>query len=297
MSRTIHGKSHEALKAFRKESAALPVYWIYVSRMNNEGVTWPSVSRIAKDTGWNKNTCLKARNYLVSIQALERVSDYIRPDWRSLEPQALARKRNFDKSEYYRPTGYVMVNGKRLPMLYNGADEATSLEEKTSDVLQNTTSSETGHQALVDVNNCGTVLDSLSVLGSEDIVPATQGAPKRPIFDAIALGSWGIQDSSAVNGNGGRIGKLEAWVKKTYPGATEKTIDAFYKWWKRSNPKASAPRDLDKFSDNFIAFHQAMTAKQAADTTPAPEPEPVITEADRAESLAILRAARGKVSA
>jgi hypothetical protein len=40
-----------------------------------------------------------------------------------------------------------------------------------------------------------------------------------------------------------------------------------------------------------------MTAKQAADTTPAPEPEPVITEADRAESLAILRAARGKVSA
>jgi hypothetical protein len=297
MSRTIHGKSHEALKAFRKESAALPVYWIYVSRMNNEGVTWPSVSRIAKDTGWNKNTCLKARNYLVSIQALERVSDYIRPDWRSLEPQALARKRNFDKSEYYRPTGYVMVNGKRLPMLYNGADEATSLEEKTSDVLQNTTSSETGHQALVDVNNCGTVLDSLSVLGSEDIVPATQGAPKRPIFDAIALGSWGIQDSSAVNGNGGRIGKLEAWVKKTYPGATEKTIDAFYKWWKRSNPKASAPRDLDKFSDNFIAFHQAMTAKQAAESVPAPEPEPVITEADRAESLAILRAARGKVSA
>jgi hypothetical protein len=182
-------------------------------------------------------------------------------------------------------------------MLYNGADEATSLEEKTSDVLQNTTSSETGHQALVDVNNCGTVLDSLSVLGSEDIVPATQGAPKRPIFDAIALGSWGIQDSSAVNGNGGRIGKLEAWVKKTYPGATEKTIDAFYKWWKRSNPKASAPRDLDKFSDNFIAFHQAMTAKQAAESVPAPEPEPVITEADRAESLAILRAARGKVSA
>jgi hypothetical protein len=97
---------------------------------------------------------------------LERVSDYIRPDWRALEPQALARKRNFDKSEYYRPTGYVLMNGKRLPMLYNGADEATSLEEKVSDVLQNMTSSETGHQAPVDVKNCGIVLDSLSVLGS-----------------------------------------------------------------------------------------------------------------------------------
>jgi hypothetical protein len=121
--------------------------------------------------------------------------------------------------------------------------------------------------------------------------------PRKPIFDAIAAGSFNIHDTANVNGNGGRIGKLEAWVKKNYPGATEKTITAFYKWWKNENPKASAPRDLDKFSDNFIAFHQAMTAKQAAESVPAPEPEPVITEADRAESLAILRAARGKVSA
>jgi hypothetical protein len=136
-----------------------------------------------------------------------------------------------------------------------------------------------------------------AAIAAQVIEQPSKESTKRPIFDAIALGSWGIQDSSAVNGNGGRIGKLEAWVKKTYPGATEKTIDAFYKWWKRSNPKASAPRDLDKFSDNFIAFHQAMTAKQAAESVPAPEPEPVITEADRAESLAILRAARGKVSA
>jgi hypothetical protein len=131
---------------------------------------------------------------------------------------------------------------------------------------------------------------------------AEQPSKVRPIFDAIALGSWGIKDSSGVNGNGGRIGKLEAWVKKTYPGATEKTIAAFYKWWKNANPKANAPRDLDKFSDNFIAFHEAtMAAKRREEAVIAHiEPERVVTEAEKAESLAIMRAnnpfAKGKAS-
>jgi hypothetical protein len=305
MSRTIHGKSHEAIKAFRKKSAALTVYWVYVSRMNNEGVTWPSVSRIAKDTGWNKNTCLDARSYLVSIQALERVTDYTRPDWRTLEPQALARKRNFDKSEYYRPTGYVLMNGKRLPMLYNGADEATSLEEKVSDVPQNMTSSETGRQAPVDVKNCGTVLDSFSVLGSRiadaeavgdalevktpeqlfdeavskskqtsSIIPfvVEEEKPKtrarRPYFDLI-VELFGVDYDKLTTTEKKGIGKVESELKKT--GRSLDDVRTIYRY--------CVKREFNGFTWHALVSHASMALKDkpkaaAAPVHIAPEPEP-----------------------
>jgi hypothetical protein len=53
-------------------------------------------------------------------------------------------------------------------------------------------------------------------------------------------------------------------VKKTYPGATEKTITAFYGWYARTNPKTSPPRDLDKFIERFVEFHEAVANKSAS---------------------------------
>lgn len=160
MSRTIHGLSHQGLKAFRKKSAALPVYWIYLSRMNNEGVAWPSARGLAKDTGWNKATCLEARDYLIEIKALEVVKDYVRPDWRDKPAQEKTRKINFDRSEYYRPTGYIMIADKKFKMLYNGSDEASSIDENASDVLQNRTSAQTGHPPTPDIQFGSTELNS-----------------------------------------------------------------------------------------------------------------------------------------
>lgn len=321
MSRTIHGKSHEAIKAFRKKSAALTVYWVYVSRMNNEGVTWPSVSRIAKDTGWNKNTCLDARGYLVSIQALERVTDYIRPDWRTLEPQALARKRNFDKSEYYRPTGYVMMNGKRLPMLYNGADEASSLEEQVSDVPQNMTSSETGHQAPVDVKNCGIVLDSLSVLGSsiadaeavgdelefktpeqlfdeaaskgkadKRIIPLVieEDKPKtraNPYFDLI-VELFGVDYASLTKTEQSGIGKVAAELKKA--GRSLDDIRVIYAY--------CVKKEFSGFTWHALTSHASMAlksrVKKSATAPVIVDDTPELTEAERLEAAEFMRANR-----
>jgi hypothetical protein len=87
--------------------------------------------------------------------------------------------------------------------------------------------------------------------------------PKKPIFDAIALGSFGIRDSSKIGKDGGRIGKLEAWVKANYPGANDKTLAAFYVWYDDENDGASRPRDLGKFSEWFIKFHEYRTAQKA----------------------------------
>lgn len=92
----------------------------------------------------------------------------------------------------------------------------------------------------------------------------TEPEPRPPdvLFDAIALGSFGIRDSAKVNGSGGRVGKIKAWLVKHYPGATDKTLTAFYAWYATKNPDASAPRDPEKFAEHFVAFHDEVTAKR-----------------------------------
>lgn len=89
-------------------------------------------------------------------------------------------------------------------------------------------------------------------------------APRPPdvLFDAIALGSFGIRDSAKVNGSGGRVGKVKAWLVKHYPGATDKTLVAFYAWYTAKYPDTSAPRDPEKFAEHFVAFHDEVTAKR-----------------------------------
>jgi hypothetical protein len=333
MSRTIHGKSHEALKAFRKKSAALTVYWIYVSRMNNEGVTWPSIARIAKDTGWGKDACHEARNHLVKIGALERVEDYIQPDWRKLKPQELARKRNFDKSEYYRPTGYVMHNGKRMPMLYNGADEASTLEDKFSDVLQNLTSENNGHQERADIKKRRIVLDSLSVLDSSiadaeaagdglefktpeqlfdeavsknkqtaSIIPFVveddkpKARARRPYFDLI-VELFGVDYTTLTATEKKGIGKVEAELKKT--GRSLDDVRTIYK---------HCQKKFTDFTWHALTSHAAMALKGKSTSAPAPvhidaAPEPAYepTPADaafmRAEREKMFGPSKGKVSA
>lgn len=133
MSRTIHGRSTKALRHLHAAPAALAVYWCYVARINQEGVAWPSGRGLEHDTGWNEETCLKGRALLVELQALVQVKDYIRPDWRELEPKDMARRRNLDKSQYYRPTGYIVVAGKKIPMLYTGGDEPNDIDEPAPD--------------------------------------------------------------------------------------------------------------------------------------------------------------------
>lgn len=128
MSRTIHGRSTAALKHLRECPAALAVYWCYVARMNNEGVAWPSGRGLQHDTAWNRASCLNGRELLVKLGALELVKDYVRPEWRELPDEAKAKKLGMDRAEYYRPTGKLAVDGRVYHMLYNGSDEANTID-------------------------------------------------------------------------------------------------------------------------------------------------------------------------
>lgn len=141
---SIHGLSHKALKHFRKKPAALAVYWIYVSRTNNEGVSWPTIRGLKRDTGWAADTCAEARAWLVEHKALDPVKDYIPPAWRNLDPKLKTQRVNLDQSEYYRPTGYIIIGDTKFHMLYFGAMEVSDIEthdDKDVDVLPDRTSS------------------------------------------------------------------------------------------------------------------------------------------------------------
>lgn len=177
----IHGLSHKALKHFHKYPAALAIYWIYVSRLNNEGVAYPSLNGLVKDTGYAKPTCQKARAWLVECKALERVDDYIRREWRDLDAKDKKRKLDLDKSEYYRPTGYIEVDGERFSLLYYGA-----LEKSEVDYTNDGSSSEPSHDGSpgrpstpLTVNQIDQNLIPLSTEldSNKEQAPAAQDAP------------------------------------------------------------------------------------------------------------------------
>jgi len=94
---------------------------------------------LARDTGWSVDACADARDWLVEHEVIEKVGEYIRPDWRKLPDQEKAQKRNLDKSEYYRLTGKLTADNRTYDLLYFGGHEGEQSDvgrQPTSDAAQ-----------------------------------------------------------------------------------------------------------------------------------------------------------------
>lgn len=113
---TIDGRSCAGIKHLDKQRKAQTIYWIYASRVNQENVAWPGIESLSNDADTSKHTAGAARKWLIEHKALEPVPDYVRPDWRELPAQERARKLNFDRAEYFRPTGFIEWEGERYPI-------------------------------------------------------------------------------------------------------------------------------------------------------------------------------------
>lgn len=254
---TIHGKSTKALHLFRDQPAALAVYWIYCARRNHEGVAFPSLRGLVRDTGWSINPCREAREWLLECEALEIVVEYVRPEWRKLPEADRKHLIDFDKTEYYRVTGRIVMDEQTFDMLYapgNDAIDDVSLHE-TADVSRHDTS----HH---DISHGDTELDSIGELDSLKEKKAGAKKDRKPIertdiFKVIALESFEIKDAALLDKTGViRINRLAKWLKENSPGATDKTITEFYRWYDSKYKSAAKPRDLEKFADHFNAFKQ-----------------------------------------
>jgi hypothetical protein len=91
------------------------------------------------------------------------------------------------------------------------------------------------------------------------VVPAEK--PRDVIFDAVAAGSFGIT-GKVDKADAPRVARISNWIKKTYANANNKTLAAFYRDYDTKNPGASRPRDLAKFKERFIVFHDETMARK-----------------------------------
>lgn len=92
-------------------------------------------------------------------------------------------------------------------------------------------------------------------------VPATPQRERSPIFDTVALESFGIDTTQSKVTDGARIGKIVSWLTSNSSGATAETLKAFYRWYDKETKGANRPRDSVKFGEHFTKFKQAQTAK------------------------------------
>jgi uncharacterized protein YbdZ (MbtH family) len=283
VSRIIDGNSHQAIKLMKKPAPTLSVFWVYVSRTNNDNVSWPSIRGLAKDTGWGTTAVAGARQWLIDHQALEEVKDYIRPQWRELEPKELTRLRNLDQARYFRPTGYIVVNGNRHDLLYVPRDQESNqpYEPEGSHVTPAVTSDDVAHRKSCDITPSVAELDSskdkLSSIKDSATPNGGQlgiGKPKRerkprprdPIFDIVADRGFDFPPGTKDIPASGRIAKIATYCKgkdvKPYknctvdeivhgaepPVASDELMD-FY-----ADKGEYASKDITKFAEQFQSW-------------------------------------------
>ncbi len=123
MSRVIHWDFAKSLRLFKSSPAAVAVYMVYVSRMDNEGVAYPSLESIAQDTGWSAKTVGNARKLLAKMGALVEVKGYVRRKWRDLPDNERRKLMGLDRTKYYRVNDTITADGIEYPLLYNGAEQ------------------------------------------------------------------------------------------------------------------------------------------------------------------------------
>lgn len=171
-----------------------------------------------------------------------------------------------------RGTHYVILCGlspddqnerkRKLDKLFPGSDLLQLPSHQSSDDVI-TTSSDSVITRGSDTDTGKTVLDpsvepSLepSIAPTPRAKPAKQPKPRKanPIFDAIAKGSFSISDSSKLNGAGGRVGALVAWLKEADPDCTPEKLAQFYSWYAAEFSDVSAPRARDKFAEHYTRF-------------------------------------------
>lgn len=263
MGNVIHGASHKAIRFMREAPAALAVFWIYSSRTNYENVAWPALRGLARDTGWSVNTISKARAWLVEHGALEQVKDYVRPDWRKLEPAKQKQRVNLDKSEYYRPTGKIVIDDKEYPLLYIPQSEQSDIESiddvsprqtsPASDIVSDDTeldTSTTKHDTKTHSAPNGTDKPSPA---KSDRVPADK---MNPMKDAIAT-AFGYDWNTMTKDE---IGIVQATAKQLCKvNATPEHVAIVYQYCQQNYTHFSPKALATKYSEAMKQHQQRAT--------------------------------------
>jgi hypothetical protein len=285
MSSTIHGQSHQAIKHFRDNPAALAIYWIYCSRVNEDNVAWPSLAGLARDTGWSRQACQNARVWLISHGALRVVEKYVRPEWLKLAESTQKRKVNLDRSIYLRPTGLIEADDKTYHLLYIPQREKSDIEafEPGDDSLPDRLSyAVDGQGDSPELSTSSTEHDTKKDISPQngDSAPEekaeTSAKKERPrnLWYDVVLEVFGL--SAELNGRMQNIlrGKETRKSYKQYnvePPLTEPDeVRQWAKWWRAQGNN----KNLEMVSSIAKVQSSIMTWQHGGKVTPEERPEP-----------------------
>jgi hypothetical protein len=316
---SIHGKSHKAIKLFKHQFGALQVYWIYASRINNEGVAWPSLNGLATDTGMNKKTVHAARKWLVEHRALSVVKKYVPPDWRKLsEDKCKELLRSHSRTQYFRITGYILDDaGEKFDLLYFPGNEQSEIEyekpntnglQSVHDTPSNVVYGIHGVPGTPELSTSKSHLDSIEesfALGSatqhlpdnQDSSPAVAETPKRtprseskqtipagqmnPMKDAIAA-AFGWEWSTMTKTNIGMIQKVARELCEA--GYAPADVAGIYQHCKNQKFDTFTPVALTKHAADW------KTKVKQAEARRQPAARPVQAQTEQGEDFYTTRA-------
>lgn len=293
MSRTVHHDFRNAVKLLRKEPAALAVYMIYVSRMDNQAVAFPSIRGLSKDTGWSTRKVQDARTYLTTMGLLTRIDN---PSDNPMDRRAFYRVN--DSFEYEGKTYYTLFNGAQVPDVRD--------EKEHMHVLPNSTPRTTPSN--VDAVARKVVPPSEGKSIPNGIEPAAKAAAKRKkskanprsaelepdiIYETVETHIFGIEGTPDMPYQwSGRCGQITSWLKgavasvdgqevgKISRPAAPEHIKAFARAWVKEHTGAPLPRKPDRFVEHWRAW----ASKQAG-----ARPRTNLQEATAEDRAALIR--------
>lgn len=274
MASVIRGASAPMLRHFRKETAALAVYWNYCARTNQDNVATASLDQLAQDTDFCVNSCAKARKYLVELQALEPVKDYVRPEWRNLPEEELKRILNLDRSEYFRPTGYIVVDGQRQYLLFNGIDDLSrddrsqpqTSPDLLSDVAQNDRSS--AERKTLDLSPHATstgdqVGSRHTTPPSEEVISERETEGKTPVVASLdSAGASGRADSLQESKDSKTLLESKESKDQKEKEKDQKIKDSREAWMKGLSLLLNIREDAYAQAQKYINFFQGKSPKE-----------------------------------
>lgn len=265
----------------KKRSARLPVLIHMILSFDANLRCYPSTDVICRDTGLQSMVVNEARQFLLDHYAMVLVPH----DKRQGKEKQLPTRQFV-----YQGTGFIQLEGEWHPYLLASPEIAVGVLERVLPlVADNSPIKVSLNEILLSEISLGETKDSSIFKGSTtkktvrkrmQSKKTKEPTPRQPdhIFNAVALVCFGIPEPTPelIGKNGGRIGKISNWLKDAYPGATPKTVEAFGKHYDSCNGKAARPRDLDKFKEHFLVFHQhslkqiELAEKRKAESAAAP---------------------------
>jgi len=222
-------------------------YWISVSKNVREGVYWTysSVRTLHRDyfpywstaTIWRTINNLKEAGYILVGEFNERKGD--NTQWFALEPDKLSTLTS------------IVIMAENPPVQGD-----TPFQNETPPFQNETTLPKTSTK-----NKKKTISPSGDAPRNSKPKPER---PRNPIFDAVALGSFGIANVNGDKTVGALVGKIVKWLKDQ-PDVTAERVTTFYGWYARQTQNADAPRDAAKFGSWWLKFAQVNGSGQKSE--------------------------------